>query len=92
MAEFEAWAQAILALAPDLPNNPSMRFVLSAMIQKLDSTRDRVPKRHFVKALYRAAAGEIAYNVMYDLKEKQKAEAEAAKAANVVQDGTIPKA
>lgn len=78
LTEFEAWAQDIMSMASPLPNNASIRWVLATMIQRLDSARDRVPKRYFVRALLRAAAGEVAHNVMVDLKEKQQAAAKAA--------------
>jgi hypothetical protein len=74
MQEFEHWSQSILAMVPQLPNNDSMRFVLAAMIQRLDPARNLVPKRYFVKALLRAAAGEVAHNIMFEAKERQKAQ------------------
>jgi hypothetical protein len=88
MTEFENWTKSILSMTPQLPNNDSMRFVLAAMIQRLDSVRNRVPKRYFVKALLRAAAGEVAHNIMFEAKERQKAQQQPAEPSKLQVVGT----
>lgn len=75
MPEFEAWASSILALSK-VPDNDSTRFAVAVMVLHLDSSRDRKPKRYFVKSLNKSAANECANFIAMELKNKQKAAAE----------------
>lgn len=78
MTEFMSWSDEIIELTGPLADTDSMRWVIAAQIQHLGSTSDRVPKRFFVSALRKGAATQIASQVFYDIKTKQKEAAEAA--------------
>ncbi len=80
MSEFDAWATSVIALSR-LPDNDSIRYTLATMIPHQKAERDRIPKALFVSMMHKAAANQIAMGYAYDLKEKQKAAIEAAKAA-----------
>lgn len=70
---FNFWADEIIVLAK-CPNNDSFKFALATMIINLGPTRNKAPKNYFVKALQAGMAKQVASGIMYDLKEKQKAE------------------
>lgn len=73
--EHAAWAGDILELA-GLPDNDSFRHALASMVLHLNAGVIRVPKYHFIKELVRSIANQAAYNIMMDLKNKEKAERE----------------
>ena len=70
MTEFDKWSDSVIALSP-LPNNSSSKFTVAVMIPHLDSTTARKPKAYFVRALHKAAANQIAYSIIQELKAKQ---------------------
>jgi hypothetical protein len=80
MTEFENWAKSIIAMT-DLPDNDSMRFALASAIWGLKPHEGHVPLEYFAEVLIKGAASQVAGQVLQDLKAKQQAEIEAAKAA-----------
>lgn len=85
MEEFETWSNALI-VTYDLPDNDSIKFALATMILHLGPTECDKPKRYFARAVLKGMAAQVASAVMYNLKEKQKAE-EAAKLAVVTANG-----
>lgn len=83
MAEFEVWAADIIALS-GLPDNDSMRWTLATMILAAKSDAAYVSKEDWVALLIKAAANQVASQVMQDLKEKQRAEWDAKQKAEVI--------
>lgn len=83
-ADFDSWASDIIELS-GLPDNDSMRFALASIIIQLRTSRDRAFGRFkpalFVRELKLGAASEVASSVMYEMKQKQKAREDEAKAA-----------
>lgn len=77
VSEFDAWADSVILLT-SLPNNESMKWALATMILHGDKAEASKPKRFYARCLHKAAANEIAGGIMHMLKEKQKAEMEAA--------------
>ncbi len=75
VTEFNVWADDLIALS-GAPDNDSSRFTLAAMILNLSESATVAPKRLFVDKLHKAMSNEIASGIMYQLKEKQKAEAQ----------------
>jgi hypothetical protein len=80
MTEFDTWS-ARLIFAYGLPDNDSIRFALATMIMHLGPTECDKPRRYFGRAVLKGMSAQVANNVMYQLKEKQKAEDAAAKLA-----------
>lgn len=78
--EFDAWSDEIIALA-GAPNNDSTKFALATMIMHLQPTEAFKSKDYFVDSLLKGISNEVAYAVMHELKEKQKAAIEAEKQA-----------
>lgn len=80
MTEFDKWSNDLI-FTYDLPNNDSIKFALATMILHLEPTECDKPKRYFGRAVQKGMAAQVAHGVMQTLKDKQKAEEEAAKAA-----------
>lgn len=80
MEEQELWAKSIIEMS-NVPDNDSTRFALAVMVLHIESSTDSKPKLYFVRSMNKGAANEIANAVAMDLKEKQKKQAEANKAA-----------
>ena len=80
MTSFEAWADSIVELSGPYADKDSMRFALASMIMSLGPQRSSVPKNYFVRSLRKAAANQVASQFFQDIKLKQQAAQEAAKA------------
>ena len=81
MTEFKEWSDSIV-YTYGFPDNDSLRFTLAAMIMDAPPGTAYRSKHRFAKSVIKAMANQIASGVMYELKQKQKAEeAAAAKAA-----------
>lgn len=76
MTDFEKWSKSIIDMSK-VPDNDSTRFAVAVMVLHLDSSRDRKPKRYFIKSLNKSAANECANAIAMGLKEKQQAAAKA---------------
>lgn len=76
--EFNEWANSIIKQA-GLPTNDSVKFALAVQVLHLDPTVASKPKEFFIRSLKKAASNQVVSQVINDLKEKQKAEEEAAK-------------
>jgi hypothetical protein len=71
--EFNAWSDDIINLA-GAPANDSLKFALAAMILSLPPGEDKYAKADIVKRVRKGMANQVASHVMWELKEKQKAE------------------
>lgn len=93
VSEFDSWAKSIIALY-EMPDNDSIRFALAVTILHLPSTAAYKAKAFFGHTLIKGAASQVAGGVMQDLKDKQKAEQEAAAKAALEQsvEDTTPTA
>lgn len=80
MTEFETWAKDIIDTY-NLPDNPSVRFAFASQILHSGATEAYRPKRYFVLLTLKGMSNQIAHGVMQDLKAKQQAAEEAAKAS-----------
>lgn len=75
--EFEVWAKSILT-AHGFEYKPEYIHSFATMIQHWSSNHNpsSAPKLHFVKALKRGIANEVAFNVLAKLREEHKKEME----------------
>lgn len=80
MTEFDVWAKSVLALT-NLPDNDSTRFTLASIIPHQDKGSFLTPKIKFAHLMQKAAANQIAFGVMEELKAKQLAAVQAAQQA-----------
>jgi thiamine pyrophosphate-dependent acetolactate synthase large subunit-like protein len=81
--EFNDWATCIRSLVgPGFEQVPEdvFNFVLSNNIIHLGPQASRVPKNYFVKAMHKGAANQVASQIFQDVKSRQKAAEDAAKA------------
>lgn len=76
MQEFNEWATDIIDLY-GTPDNDSIRFALAAMIINLPSDKFLVSKQEVGHMLLKGMSNQVASFVMYEFKEKQKAEQKA---------------
>lgn len=83
MTEFDTWANSILDLSGRFADDDSLKFALASMIIHLGPQRSAVPKNYFVRSLKKGAANQVASQIFQDIKSKQQAALEAAKAAEV---------
>ena len=72
--EFNTWATRIIKKS-GLPDNDSTRFALATTVLHAPAGESRYSDTHFVKVMQKAAANQIAAQILHDLKEKQQAEA-----------------
>lgn len=80
--EFEVWSQSIIDTYKPACDDVSVKFSLSAMIQHLNPNQWKKSKRYFAQCLHKGCAGQVASQIMWDIKQEQKRqEAEAKKAA-----------
>lgn len=76
--EFDDWADRLIAGAL-VPADPvSQKFALASMIMHLGPTEDHKPDAFFIHSLRKGAVNQVAHAVFIEMKERQKAEAEAA--------------
>lgn len=77
--EFESFCDDIIELSGPYADRDSMMFAIGTMILHLGPTKSAVPKAHFVRALRKTAANQVAGHFFQMIKEKQKAAEELAK-------------
>jgi hypothetical protein len=82
MSQFDIWSADIIALSGKYADDDSMRFAIASMIMHLGPQRSSVPKNYFVRSLRKGAANQVASQVFQDIKNKQQAAQDAAKAAD----------
>jgi hypothetical protein len=87
MTEFNDFAEKMIEAA-GLPNNDSTKFAVAAAIVNMPEPKPEVSEDYFVQILKRGAARQVAGQVMWDLKEKQKAAIAAEQAKKV--EATTP--
>lgn len=88
MTELECWTQSLIDTY-GFPDNDSVRFMLAAMIMQTGPEDAFVPKRKFALMGLAAASKEVAHARLVQLKDAQKAKADAeAKAAAEANGGT----
>ena len=76
MTEFDAWSASILALLGPIADQDSLKFATATEVVRLGPEVRRISKQYFVRRIKAGAAKQIAGAVMYDMKEKQKAQQE----------------
>lgn len=81
MTEFYSWADSIIDTYQPPADKRSVHFALATMIMRLDPTSAYKSKRYFSLCLHKGIAGQIANGVMFEIKEQQAAEIQAAKDA-----------
>lgn len=81
LAEFNEWSDSIIELSGKFADEDSLKFAIASMVMHLGPQRSSVPKNYFVSSLRKTAANQVAGQVFLDIKEKQKAQQEAAKTA-----------
>lgn len=69
MTEFETFSNDVIKLAGPLADVDSMKWVIASAIQH--SSQTKLSKQHFVRALKKGAANQIASAVFYSIKIKQ---------------------
>lgn len=89
LSEFNVWVDDVIELSGEFADKDSMVQALANMILHIsplkgtDTPRDRVPKNHFVKALRKGAANQVASFVFQDLRLKAAERIETAKKAEL---------
>lgn len=71
MTQFNTWLSSIEELCGPIADSDSIKWVISNEVMRLSPTRDKVPKRFFVKTLRKYAANQLAAATVMDLKMKQ---------------------
>lgn len=74
LTEFDNWAKDVLTTY-GWPDNDSFRFALASMIINQGPAKCSRSKYYFSKVVHAAASKQVAGDVFYSLKMKQKAEA-----------------
>jgi len=78
MAEFDAWAEDVIALgAFPITDKDSIKFAMATMIMHLGPQSAFKPKFYFVLSVRAGAAKQIAAGKFQEIKAKQQAEATA---------------
>lgn len=75
-AAFQVWMSEVLELA-SLPENDSFANALATQVLHLGPTVSAKPKAYFVSGLKGAVARQCAYNVIEDIRQREKAAREA---------------
>jgi len=78
MAEFETFTDDIIELGVPTKIRDSVQWVISSAIQH--SSKTKLSKQHFVQLINKSAANQIASQVFLDIKNRQQAALEAARA------------
>jgi hypothetical protein len=80
MEQFEEMAKQVIEKS-GLPDNDSVRFALATAVIHFPQEKPELSIEYFARVLRRGAANQVAAQVFQDLKLKQQAAIEAAKAA-----------
>lgn len=73
--EFEAFITSICETY-DFPDLPSYRQAVATIIMHFGPQTDHVAPRHFAKSIRKSQANQVAYEMIQELKEKAKSDAE----------------
>lgn len=79
--EFEAWSDLIIEDCGLTASRESLKHTLAAMILQLGNGEAFKPNSHFISALRKAAANQVAQHMMAELNAKKKAALDAQLAA-----------
>lgn len=85
-AEFETWANRIIALGGKYADDDSLHFALASILIHADSKHGALPDKYFSDRLRKSASNQVASQVFQDIKTKQ---AEAAAKQQTEVTGTI---
>lgn len=80
--QFEAFCGNIF-FAYDLPDFPSYRHSVATMIMHLDPTHHRKAPYFFAKSIKKAMANQVAYEMIQEIKEAEKAAAQVDKVVSI---------
>jgi hypothetical protein len=69
--EFDEWSDRIIAGAMITATHESQKFSLAEMIMHIKPTQSFCDDGHFINSLRKAAANEVAYAVMQELRQKK---------------------
>ncbi len=81
MTSFNAWVSDIIVLS-GLPDNDTVRNAAAGFIFQLPPTMARFPVRKIANMLIKAAANQVAQQVLLDAKEKAESERKESKAVS----------
>lgn len=71
--EMHKFMDEIIEISGKFADIDSMKFAISSMVLRLDSTTARVSKQYFARALRKAAANQIVSVILNDIKDAQAA-------------------
>ncbi len=71
--EFDAWSDRIISGALVSAEKPSLKWALAEMIMHLKPTESHCADAHFIHSLRKAAANQVAYAVMEEIRAERKA-------------------
>jgi hypothetical protein len=72
ISEFDAFAKKIFAIY-EIPDLPSYRNAIATMIMHLPPTVDKMPLVYFGRSIKKAQSNQIAYEIIQQIKEAEKA-------------------
>lgn len=78
MTDFHNWADSIIDLTGPIADANSLKWALAVAILHLGETAAYKPKMYFVHRLLKGASNQVVSQVIQDIKNAQKAAAEAA--------------
>jgi len=86
LSEFNAFCETIFTKY-SLPDMPSYRNAVATMIMHLPQTEDKAALSFFAKSIRKAMANQVAYEVIQQIREDEKAKEKAQSDANAI--GTV---
>lgn len=81
LEEMQKFQNEIIVLAGAFADEDSLKWAISNMVLHADTNNDKLSKQYFVKRLRKAAANQLVSFIINDIKNRQQAAMEAAKAA-----------
>jgi len=90
--EMHQWMEDIIEVSGKFADVDSMKFAISSMVLRLDSTTSRVSKQYFARALRKAAANQVVSVILNDIKEAQQAALKAEQEAKALQQSALNEA
>ncbi len=69
--EMHKFMDEIIEISGKFADVDSMKFAISSMVLRLDSTASRVSKQYFARSLRKAAANQVVSVILNDIKEAQ---------------------
>jgi len=73
LTEMHKFMDDVIEISGKFADTDSMKFAISSMVLRLDSTTSRVSKQYFARALRKAAANQVVSVILNDIKEAQAA-------------------